>query len=80
MEVTSGLRYKNRVRIMSESYVTLNFKGFVVKPCNGTKKLRLEATSELYLKNHVRLTSGSYVRSTSGNYVIKPCKWELKNT
>ena len=25
---------------MSESYVTLNFKGFVVKPCNGTKKLR----------------------------------------
>ena len=80
----SGLRYKNRVRSTSESYVRLTLGRNVIKPCNWNQKvtwqLRLEATSELHYKSLVRITSRSYVSFTLGDYVIKPCKWEQNNT
>ena len=33
MEVTSGLRYKNRFRITLESYIRLTLGSHVIKPC-----------------------------------------------
>ena len=84
MEVTSGLRYKNCIRITSESYVRLALESYVIKPCKWDQKLMyylcFEVTSGLRYKKLVRITQWSYVRFTLGNYVIKPCKWEQQNT
>ena len=37
----SGLRYKNHIRITSESYVRLALGSYVIKPCKWDKKLRI---------------------------------------
>ena len=39
MGVTLGLRYKNRVRITSESYVRLALGSYVIKPCKWNQKV-----------------------------------------
>ena len=38
LEVTSELRYKNRVRITSESDVRLTLGSYVIKPCKWSQK------------------------------------------
>ena len=47
MEVTSGLRYKNRVRIASESYLRLAFRSYVIKSCKWDQKLRINYVLKL---------------------------------
>ena len=39
LEVTLGLRYKNHVRITSESYVRLALGSYVIKPCKWNQKV-----------------------------------------
>ena len=39
LEVTSGLRYKNHVRITSESYVRLTLGSYVIKSCIWNQKV-----------------------------------------
>ena len=39
MGVTSRLRYKNHVRIMSESYVRLTLGGYVIKGCKWDQEV-----------------------------------------
>ena len=39
MGVTLGLRYKNCVRITSESYVRLALGSYVTKPCKWNQKV-----------------------------------------
>ena len=84
MEVKSGLRYKNHIRITSESYVRLTLGKSVIKPWKWDQKFMyqicLEVMSGLCYKNHVRITSESYVRLTLGSFVTKPCKWNQKVT
>ena len=59
MEITSGLCYKNRVRITSESCVRLALGSYIMKSCKLDQKiryqLRFEVTSGLCYKNHVRI-------------------------
>ena len=39
LEVTSGLRYKNRVRITSENYVRLTLESYIINPCKWNQKV-----------------------------------------
>ena len=39
LEVTSGIRYKDHVRIRSESYVRLALGSYVIKPCKWNQKV-----------------------------------------
>ena len=64
MEVTSGLHYKNHVRITSESGAWLTLGTYVIK-----------TSAVINLGSYVG-TIRRYVRFRWGNYVIKPVKWK----